>query len=136
MTLLDPLWYGVFTMGLLYSSVILDRYKHPRHLGDLAEPHASFEDVNPLCGDRIRIDLRFVNGQIEAARFRGDACAISMATADLLVEMIEGEPLATVRKITTNDLLHALEAQIRPARMKCVTLPLQVLTAALAGAMQ
>jgi len=121
-------------MSVLYSSVILDRYKHPRHRGELSEPHATFEDVNPLCGDRIRIDLRLRNGNVEAAKFRGDACAISIASADLLIEMIEGTQLSGVRGISQKDLLQALEAQIRPSRMKCVMLPLQVLNAALSGA--
>lgn len=121
-------------MGPLYSSVILDRFKHPRHRGELAAAHASFEDVNPLCGDRIRIDLRLGNGHVEAAKFRGDACAISIASADLLVEMIEGEPISSVRKIGQRELLQALQAEIRPVRMKCVLLPLEVLNTALAGA--
>ena len=120
-------------MGLVYSSVILDRYKHPRHRGELSEPHASFEDVNPLCGDRIRIDLLLRNGQVEAAKFRGDACAISIASADLLAEMIEGAPLSKVRSISQKDLLQALQAEIRPVRLKCVSLPLEVLNRALAG---
>jgi nitrogen fixation NifU-like protein len=121
-------------MRVLYSSVILDRYKHPRHRGELPEPHATFEDVNPLCGDRIRIDLRFVNGTIEAARFRGDACAISMASADLLVEMIQGESVARAKAIEQQALLKALEAEIKPVRMKCVQLPLDILKRALSGA--
>ena len=123
-------------MGPLYSSVILDRFKHPRHRGELPEPDASFEDVNPLCGDRIRIDVRLGNGHVEAARFRGDACAISMASADLLVEMIEGEPISSIKKIGQRELLQALQAEIKPVRMKCVLLPLEVLNTALAGAGQ
>jgi nitrogen fixation NifU-like protein len=89
--------------------------------------------VNPLCGDRIRIDLRLRNGQVEAAKFRGDACAISVASADLLAEMIEGAPLSKVRAISQKDLLLALQAEIRPVRLKCVSLPLEVLNRALAG---
>ncbi|HLE83839.1 MAG TPA: iron-sulfur cluster assembly scaffold protein, partial [Thermoanaerobaculia bacterium] len=79
-------------MGRLYSEVILDRFKHPRYFGELDVADAAHEDVNPLCGDRIRVELRLDGGAIEAVRYRGDACAIALASADLLAEMVEGRP--------------------------------------------
>lgn len=116
---------------VLYSSVIHDRFRRPRFRGELAEPDAAFEDVNPLCGDRVRLELRFADSVIAQARFRGDSCAICTASADILVEMAHGQPLAWVDGIAISDLLARLEADIRPSRMKCVTLPLQVLKRAL-----
>ncbi len=121
----------------LYSDVILDRFRHPRYQGELDAPHAAHEDVNPLCGDRIRIEVR-VNGgatpEVEAVRYRGDACAIALASADLLAEMVEGRSLDDAARVDRAALLAALQAEIRPSRLRCVTLPLDVLRAALAGA--
>lgn len=119
-------------MGVLYSSVIRDRYRHPRRYGELPDPDAVFEDVNPLCGDRIRMTLRFSDGTVAEARFTGDSCAICAASADLLAEMVAGRKLSEAECVTTEDLLGLLEADIRPTRMKCVTLPLQILKSALA----
>lgn len=118
---------------MLYSSVISERFRHPRFFGDLDSADAVFEDVNPLCGDRVRIQLRLANGGIADARFKGDSCAICMASADLLVEMARGRAIRDALAWGPDDLLTHLGAQIRPSRMTCVTLPLQVLKEALAA---
>ena len=120
----------------LYSDVILDRFKHPRYFGELDAPDAAHEDVNPLCGDRVRIEVRLEGGpsaEIEAVRYRGDACAIALASADLLAEMVEGRPAGEATRVDRDRLLAALQADIRPSRLRCVTLPLDVFRAALAG---
>lgn len=122
-------------MSRLYSDVILDRFKHPRFYGELDAPDVAHEDVNPLCGDRIRVEVRLDDaGTVEAMRYRGDACAISLASADLLAEMVEGRPTPEVLRVDRDRLLEALGAEIRPSRLRCVSLPLDVFRAALAGA--
>ncbi len=118
---------------MLYSSVIRERFRHPRFFGELDTPDAVFEDVNPLCGDRVRIQLRFEDDRIADARFKGDSCAICMASADLLVEMARGRAMGEALDLSPGDLLGRLEATIRPSRMTCVTLPLQVMKGALAA---
>ena len=65
------------------------------------------------------------------ARFTGDSCAICAASADVLLETVQGKSVADAVAVTTEDLLTILEADIRPTRMKCVTLPLSALKAAL-----
>ena len=80
----------------LYSSVIRERFKRPRFRGAVPEPDAVFEDVNPLCGDRIRIECRLDSGRIALARFMGDSCAIAAAAADVLLDLIEGQPVELV----------------------------------------
>ncbi|MGH7320903.1 MAG: iron-sulfur cluster assembly scaffold protein [Candidatus Rokuibacteriota bacterium] len=121
-------------MAGLYSDVILDRFRHPRYRGELDAPDAAHEDVNPLCGDRVRIELRLEDGPgsgIEAVRYRGDACAIALASADLLAEMAEGRSPNEAARLDRDVLLAALEADIRPSRLGCVTLPLSILRTAL-----
>jgi nitrogen fixation NifU-like protein len=118
---------------MLYSSVIRDRFRQPRFRGKLPAPDAAFEDVNPLCGDRIRIECALDNGTLVDARHRGDSCAICAASADVLLEMVVGGPAARAATIQIHDILERLEADIRPSRMKCVALPLSVLQGALEG---
>jgi nitrogen fixation NifU-like protein len=118
---------------VLYSTVISERFRRPRFRGSLPAPDAQFEDVNPLCGDRIRIECRLANGRVADARFTGDSCAICAASADLLLEMIVGQPREFAQAVGAERLLERLEADIRPSRMKCVTLPLSVLRGALNG---
>jgi nitrogen fixation NifU-like protein len=118
----------------LYSSIVRERYRRPRRFGGVPNPDAAFEEVNPLCGDRVRMELRLSNGRVADARFAGDSCAICTASADLLAEIISGRSLAEVERITAGDLLRLLEAEIRPSRMGCVTLPLKALKGAVAAA--
>lgn len=113
--------------------MIRERFRHPRFRGTVPDPDAAFEDVNPLCGDRIRIECRLVDGRIAEARFTGDSCAIAAASADVLIELIVGQPAERVHTLGAGPLLERLEADIRPSRMKCVTLPLTVLRDALDG---
>jgi nitrogen fixation NifU-like protein len=121
----------------LYGSVILDRFRHPRRRGELTAPDVAHEDVNPLCGDRIRIEARLGDGSppvIDTARFRGDACAIAVAAADVLLEMVEGRPVRDAQGIDRETLLAALGGDIRPSRLGCVALPLGVLHRAISAA--
>ena len=117
----------------LYSDVIRERFRQPRFRGRLEAPDAVFEDVNPLCGDRIRIECRVGEGRLLDARFTGDSCAIAAAAADLLIEQAVGRTVDEVQRLGVPDLLERLAADIRPSRMKCVALPLAVLQGALDG---
>ena len=118
---------------MVYSSVIRERFRAPRYRGTLPEADAAFEDVNPLCGDRIRIECRIAGGRITDARHRGDSCAICAASADVLLESVTGQPVTMASKVTAADLLALLQGDVRASRMKCVTLPLTVLQGALDG---
>jgi nitrogen fixation NifU-like protein len=117
----------------LYSDVIRQRFRQPRFRGVLDRPDVTHEDVNPLCGDRVRIQGRLEGGRLAEARWTGDCCAICAASADLLLEAALGQPVDVARRLTASSLLERLDADIRPSRMKCVTLPLSVLQEALSG---
>ena len=115
-------------MAALYSEKLLDHFRRPRNYGALTAPDVSHESFNPLCGDRIRIELRIENESVKEIRFRGDGCAISIAAASLLTELI----LATGKPTISDDqLIAALESDIKPARIRCALLPLEALRAGL-----
>lgn len=116
----------------LYGDVIRERWRRPRFRGELADATATAEDVNPLCGDRVRMQLRVEDGRVRAARFVGDSCAICTASADVVAELVEGRPRGDAAALQASDILGVLQADVRPTRMRCVTLPLTVLGKALA----
>jgi nitrogen fixation protein NifU and related proteins len=118
---------------VVYSSVIRERFRAPRFRGTLPGADASFEDVNPLCGDRIRIECRIAGGRVADARHHGDSCAICAASADVLLESVIGKSVEAAAALTAADLLERLQTDVRASRMKCVTLPLTVLQGALEG---
>ena len=115
----------------LYSGAIRARWRQPRFRGDLPDATVQAEDVNPLCGDRVRMMVRLQNGSVETVRFTGDSCAICTASADVTAELTEGRPTAEAARLTAEDVLAILQADIRPTRMRCVTLPVSVLQKAL-----
>jgi nitrogen fixation NifU-like protein len=121
-------------MDDLYREIIIDRYKNPQYRGKL-EPHdIAFEDDNPLCGDHIRIELRVTpEGSVTEAVFDGHGCAISQASADLLIESIIGKSVDEVKQISKDDLLEMLGLQLGPVRLKCALLSLKVLKAGVYG---
>jgi nitrogen fixation NifU-like protein len=118
-------------MAALYSEKLLDHFRHPRNYRALTMPDVSYESFNPLCGDRIRLELRIENDSVKEVGFRGDGCAISIAAASLLTELILENDLDAVRAISDDQLIAALESDIKPARVQCALLPLEALRAGL-----
>lgn len=121
-------------MDDLYREVIIEHYKNPGFRGKLDPHDISFEDNNPLCGDHIQIDLRVdANGVVSDARFDGHGCAISQASADLLVESIIGKSLEEVKQLNKQNILDMLGIDLGPVRLKCALLSLKVLKAGVYG---
>ena len=117
-----------------YREQIIDRYKNPLFKGELIPNDISFEDDNPLCGDRVRIDIRIDDsGLVHEAVFNGEGCAISQASADLLIEEIIGKSLDDLKKIEKEDILDLLGIDLGPVRIKCALLSLKVLKAGAYG---
>jgi len=114
-------------MPELYSDTLLDHFRHPRNYGSLSAPDISNEQFNPLCGDRIRIELKLRRSTVNEARFKGDGCAISTAAASLLTELVVGEDVEELFNLPDARLIAALESDIKPARLQCALLPLQAL---------
>lgn len=121
-------------MDDLYRELIIDHYKNPHYRGELDPNDITYEDDNPLCGDHIRIDLRVdENERVTEAAFSGRGCAISLASADLLVESIVGKSLDEVKALTKEDVLELLGIELGPVRLKCALLSLKVLKAGIYG---
>ncbi len=121
-------------MDDLYREVIIEHYKNPSYRGALDPHDFSFADSNPLCGDHIQIDLRVdANNKVTDARFQGHGCAISQASADLLLEAIIGKSIDDVKQMGKQDILDMLGIDLGPVRLKCALLSLKVLKAGVYG---
>lgn len=122
-------------MDDLYREVIIEHYKNPGYRGELDPHDITFEDENPLCGDHIRVDLRVdEHGIVKEAAFSGHGCAISQASADLLMESVIGKSLDQIKTLSKTDVLDLLGIEeLGPVRLKCALLSLKVLKAGVYG---
>ena len=116
----------------MYQDNILDHYENPSHQGTLEHPTFEIRDLNPLCGDEVRIQARLDDeGRLAAVRFEGKGCVISLAAASMLMEDVEGKTLDEIKKMGRQDMLDLLGVPLTMMRVKCAMLPLRALEKAI-----
>lgn len=136
-------------LNQLYQEVILDHGRRPRNFRKMERESAHAEGYNPLCGDKIVLQLQVENGVVTDATFQGSGCAISTASASLLTETLKGKTrqqaeqlFARFQRLITGD--GAIQPELGklavfsgvrdyPMRVKCATLPWHTMRAALEG---
>lgn len=91
-----------------YSDKFKDHLTQPRNAGELSNANAIAEETNPVCGDRLRLSLRVIDGRIEAARFLAYGCPPTLACGSALAEMIEGRSLEEARALTKDQIVKAV----------------------------
>lgn len=134
----------------LYQEVLLDHYRRPRNSGVLADATHEAQGNNPLCGDRIKLQLGLAGDRLERIAFEGSGCAISTAAASLMTEAVKGKTVSEAESLfrefqamlTTPTPATEVEERLGklaifegvrefPVRVKCATLPWHTLHAAL-----
>ncbi|MCX7838574.1 MAG: SUF system NifU family Fe-S cluster assembly protein [Anaerolineae bacterium] len=120
-------------MDDLYRELILDHYQHPHHHGEIPDADISYEDSNPLCGDKIRIYIKLKGNIVEDVKFTGKGCAISQASASMLMDELIGKSLDDIKKMDKQFILDMLGIPLGPTRIKCALLPLKVVKAGVYG---
>lgn len=131
----------------LYQEAILDHGRKPRNFGPLEGATHRAEGFNPLCGDRVAVDLRIEGGVVEDVRFQGCGCAISQASASLMTGAVRGRDVAEALRLSDGfrsaltggegEVAEGLECLLGvrrfPNRVKCATLAWHALTGAIEG---
>lgn len=127
-------------MNDLYGDILLDHFKLPRNRGRLENPTLSVDGANPLCGDELTLDLEFEKDRLKRISFNGKGCAIAMASASMLTELLEGRTIEEIEQwirhfrefirtgeepegVDMGDVTALAGVAKLPVRVKCATLP-------------
>lgn len=111
----------------IYQEVILDHAENPRNTGNIQNPTNSVIVYNPLCGDKIKMDILIKKDKIVDIRFQGQGCAISKAASSMLTEWTKGKTKEVLKNMTKKDMMKLLKIELGPNRIKCALLPLEAL---------
>jgi len=115
-----------------YREHILDHFENPRHKHTVSHPDHAGEADNPVCGDRVRLEIRLDHeGRVAEAGFSGEGCVICMAAASMLAEYIEGRDTCELEQMAEQDVLALLGVELGRARTQCATVSLRALKSAL-----
>lgn len=116
-----------------FREAIIDHYQRPRHKGKLDDADIQYHETNPFCGDEVTIQLKVADDTVVDAAFDGRGCAISQASASMMMEEIIGMPVGELKQWGKEEILDLLGIEIGPVRLKCALLPLKALKAGLYG---
>ena len=143
----------------LYQDIILEHGKNPRNLGKCEGHSHEAKGYNPLCGDKVHVYLKLDNGKkVEGLTFEGEGCAISLASASIMTELIRGKSINVAKeimnaflnmikntsKIQSNHLDEDQKTKLMslsgvkqyPMRVKCATLSWHTLISAIDNAQE
>ena len=115
----------------IYKENVLDHYKNPHNFGELENSSLSARESNPLCGDKIELFLKVECGKVKDVKFRGQGCAISMASASMLTDKIKGMSLDEIKSLTDKNIIEMIGINLNIVRIKCGLLSLKTLLKAL-----
>ena len=124
---LNPNWLENGEEDEIYRENILDHYKNPRNFGEIKNANIEHSEFNPVCGDMIKLFLKFERERVRDVKFKGNGCAISMAATSMLTEKLIDKSLEDVKKLTKEDVFEMLGIKLGVVRIKCGLLCLNVL---------
>jgi len=111
----------------IYKETIIDHYQNPRNFGKLKQAQHSISLNNPLCGDKITLYVNFQENKLKEISFQAKGCAISIASASLLIEYVKGKTKEQLRKLNQDFIIKMLGINLSINRLKCALLPLDAL---------
>ena len=111
----------------IYKEEIIEHYKNPNNKGNLNNYSVKVHDENTSCGDELQIEIKFYNNKIEDVKFQGKGCAISLASADILLDHVKNKGINEIKKLNKEDILKMLNIELTQARLKCALLSLNTL---------
>lgn len=119
-------------MSDIYQEHVLDHYAQPRNKGRLEDPDIVGDADDPSCGDQVRLEIGLDSeGRVARVAFGGEGCMVSMASASMFTEYVEGKAVEELERIAEDDVLAMLDVPVMGSRRRCALSPLRALQAGL-----
>jgi nitrogen fixation NifU-like protein len=109
----------------------MELYKNPLHKGTLKNPSVCATLKNPLCGDEITLELKIAKGTISQAKFKGNACAVTIISSEILIQTILKKKLSHIKNLSQKKFLQTLHLNLTTTRIQCAILTLLTLQKAI-----
>ena len=103
----------------IYKENILDHFRNPRNFGEIENAEIEHSELNPVCGDMIKVFVKVASDKAEDVKFSGKGCAISMASASMLTDKLKGKSLEEIKNIKKEEILDMLGIKLGIVRIKC-----------------
>ena len=110
----------------IYREDVMDHYENPRNMGEMNAPDMDGKDANASCGDMVQFQIKVSGESISDVKWKGIGCAITTAASSKLSEWLIGKEVGKVRELGQEGLLDAIDIEVNPGRIRCVTLPINV----------
>ncbi|MBI2329574.1 MAG: Fe-S cluster assembly scaffold protein NifU [Chloroflexi bacterium] len=114
----------------LYSEKVMEHFKNPRNVGEIANPDGVGHVGNPVCGDIMELYLKINDSTIVDAKFKTFGCGAAIATSSMVTEMVKGKSLDEALKISNKAVAQALDG-LPPVKMHCSVLAEEALKSAI-----
>ena len=115
----------------MYSEKVMDHFKSPRNVGEIPDADGVGGLTSEICGDHTFVYIKVNNGMISDCKFRTFGCAAAIASSSMLTEMVIGKTLEEAVKITSMDIVHALDDGIPEPKIHCSVLAVDSLQEAI-----
>jgi len=114
-----------------YREAIVEHYKNPMNHHKMENADAEYEDLNPVCGDKVHVWIKVnEDDTIEDISFLGEGCAISQAATSMLTDELPGMTLTEVDALNQEEIKELLGVPLSPVRLKCALLGVKVIQGA------
>lgn len=105
----------------MYNDIIVENFSDPQNTGELESPDIEFEIGNPVCGDRIRVNIKMNGNEVEKALFRAWGCATSVATANIFCSSVKDQSIESIGSREKSEIESFL-GELEPSQFHCVTI--------------
>ena len=115
----------------IYREQFMEIFKSNANFGQMDSPTVTADQVNPICGDKMTLQLKIENNKVVDAKFTGVACAVSKTSASIITDEIKGKSLDDLKKLTEQDMLALIKFDLTLSRQQCALLCYHALQKAL-----